>query len=146
MKKFLALLFVSVSIVAGAQNLAVLTHQAANTEAFRNGCPGGWPFGVVDIGASTIRSNLLAQGWKQMTRAELEAEKAALADAKDQWNQAQETAATTPKRDRDALIRQAKADLTTIVDSSGTLTAAQLSNSVRAMARILRALIEDLGY
>lgn len=146
MKKFLVLLFVSVSIVANAQNVAVWTHQAANTEAFRKGCPGGWPYSVQDIGASSIPADLLARGWKQMTRAELESAKAALADAKEQWNQAQEAAAATPKLDREALIRQAKADLTTIVESSGTLTAAQLSNSVRAMARILRALIEDLGY
>ena len=134
------------SLIAGAQNVAVLTHGAAGTDEFKRGCRGGWPYVAKDIGAAAIPADLLAQGWKQMTRVELEAAKAALADAKEQWNKAQETAAETPKRDRDALIRQAKADLTTIVDSSGTLTAAQLSNAVRSIARTLRAIIEDLGY
>jgi len=145
MKKLLSLLYF-VTLIASGQNVAVLTHQAANTEAFRNGCPGGWPFVIKDIGVTSIPANLLSQGWQQMTKAQLEATKASLAAAKEAWNLAQETATAAPKLDKEALIKQAKADLTTIVDTSGTLTAAQLSNSVRAVARILRALIEDLGY
>jgi len=146
MKTLLATLVLFASFIAGAQNVAVLTHGAAKTDEFKRGCPGGWPYAVKYIGAASIPADLLAQGWNQMTIAELEAARNTLAPAKEAWNLAQEAAATTPKRDRDALIRQAKSDLTAIVDSSGTLTAAQLSNSVRALARILRAIIEDLGY
>ncbi len=146
MKALLITLALFASFISSAQNFAVWTHQAANTKAFRDGCPGEWPYVAQDIGEKTIPADLVARGWKQMTKAELEAVRTALAQAKEAWNLAQEAAATTPKRDRDALIRQAKADLTTIVDSSGTLTAAQLSNAVRTLARTLRALIEDLGY
>lgn len=145
MKKLLSLLCF-VTLIASGQNVAVWTHQAANTEAFRKGCPGGWPYSVQDIGSASIPADLLARGWQQMTKVQLEATKTSLAAAKEAWNLAQETATATPKLDREALIKQAKADLTVIMDSSGTLTAAQLSNSVRAVARILRALIEDLGY
>lgn len=146
MKFILSILLFSVALVAGAQNVAVWTHEAAQTKAFRDGCPGGWPYVVKDIGAASIPADLLAQGWQQMTKSQLETVRTTLAQAKETWNLAQEASATTPKRDRDALIKQAKADLTTIVDSSGTLTAAQLSNAVRTIARTLRALIEDLGY
>jgi len=146
MRTLLISISLFVSLIAGAQNFAVLTHGAAGTDEFKRGCPGGWPYAVKDIGAASIPADLLSQGWQQMTKAQLDAVRTSLAGAKETWNLAQEAAATTPKRDRDALIRQAKADLTVIVDSSGTLTAAQLSNAVRTLARTLRALIEDLGY
>lgn len=60
------------------------------------------------------------------------------------YQAAQESAATQPKRDREAAIAQAIQDLKTIRDSSGTLTAAQLSNAVRALAKAVVALIEEL--
>ena len=146
MKALFLTLVLLTSCVASAQNVAVWTHEAAHTKAFQDGCPGGWPYVVKDMGKAPIPADLLAQGWQQMTKAQLDTVVKTLGPSKEAWNLAQEAAATTPKRDRDALIKQAKADLTTIVDSSGTLTAAQLSNSVRALARILRALVEDLGY
>lgn len=145
MKKLIllsVLLWASISV--NSQNLAVWTHQAANTDAFKNGCPGGWPYAVKDIGNKNITADLLTHGWVQMTKTQLEAAKSSLANAKETWNGAQEIATVAPKRDREALIKQAKADLTTIIDSSGTLTAAQLSNAVRTLAKTLRAIIEDI--
>lgn len=47
-------------------------------------------------------------------------------------------------RGRETVIRNAIADLKLIRDSSGTLTAAQLSNAVRAISKALVALIEEL--
>ena len=49
-----------------------------------------------------------------------------------------------PRKDRETAIRQAVADLILIRDSSGPLTAAQLSNAVRAISKALVALIEEL--
>ena len=60
------------------------------------------------------------------------------------YQAAQEATATKPKRDRETAIRQAIADLKLIRDSSGTLTAAQLSNAVRAISKALVALIEEI--
>ena len=62
----------------------------------------------------------------------------------DAYRAAQEAAATQPKRDREAVIRQAIDDLRTIRDSNGTLTALQLSNAVRAIAKALVAVIEEI--
>ena len=60
------------------------------------------------------------------------------------YQAAQEAAATQPKRDRDAIIRQAVDDLALIRDSSGPLTLAQLSNAVRALAKVVIAMIHAL--
>jgi len=60
------------------------------------------------------------------------------------YQAAQEAAATQPKRDRETAIQNAISDLKLIRDSTGPLTAAQLSNAVRALAKALVALIEEL--
>jgi len=60
------------------------------------------------------------------------------------YQAAQEAAATQPKRDRETVIQNAIADLKLIRDSSGTLTAAQLSNAVRAISKALVAFIEEI--
>jgi len=60
------------------------------------------------------------------------------------YQAAQEAASTQPKRDRETVIQNAIADLKLIRDSSGTLTAAQLSNAVRALAKAVVALIEEI--
>ena len=60
------------------------------------------------------------------------------------YQAAQESAATQPKRDREAAIRKAVEDLILIRDSSGTLTAAQVSNALRALAKSVVALIEEI--
>lgn len=139
MKTFLAFL-VTTSMCAVGQNFAVLL--AKDRPGTPAGFPGEWPTRAALVGAVKDPG----APWVLMTKAELDALRAANSAAKEVINQTQDTDSSAPKRDRDAIIRQAKADLTTIVESSGTLTGAQLSSAVRALARILRALVEDLGY
>lgn len=125
-------------------NFAVLL--AKDDSEAPQGIPPNWPTRVQSIGDATRLPDRYPDPWLLMSEKEVATLKAANEAAKEAWNSSKETEAAAPKRDRDALIRQAKADLTTIVDTTGALTAAQLSNAARATARILRALIEDLGY
>jgi len=82
------LTFLLMAFSACAQNVAVLTHGAAGTEEFSNGCPTNWPSAVVDIGAST---NLPPQcvatnGWVIWTQDKLAQTKADLASLKEAFN------------------------------------------------------------
>lgn len=125
-------------------NFAVLLAKD-DTEA-PQGIPPNWPTRVQSIGDAKRLPDKYPDPWVLMSDKEVETLKATNESAKATWNLSKETEAATPKRDREALIRQAKADMTAIVDTTGALPAAQLSNAARATARILRALIEDIGY
>lgn len=123
-------------------NHAILTHGAADTQEYRSGCPGEWPFRIIDIGISDVLPEGIASPWIVETAQQLKQRMLSLEAEKEVWNIAQEAAATQPKRDREAAIKQAIIDLKSIRDSTGSLTAAQLSNAVRVIARALLALIE----
>lgn len=138
MKAFLLILLTCAT--ASAQSFYVL--KAKDDPSSSPGLPPEWPVKAAEVGS--VKNPGVP--WVVLTRAQIDSLRAANLAAKEVVNQNLETESAAPKRDRDALIRQAKADLTTIVDSSGTLTAAQLSNAVRTIAKTLRALIEDLGY
>lgn len=75
-----------ISLSCFAQNVAVLTHQAANSDEFKAGMPGGWPAAQpVDIGSSsTLPVNLNAQ-WVVMSSVDYNAQLVALKPALDQW-------------------------------------------------------------
>ena len=79
-----------------------------------------------------------------MTQAQVDRWKTDHAAEMEAYQAAQESAATKPKRDRESAIQNAIADLKLIRDSSGTLTAAQLSNAVRAISKALVAFIEEI--
>jgi len=136
------ILFALLSTSAIAQNFAVLTHGAANTQEFISGCPSNWPARIIDIRSSTNLPKELTDPWFVESAAALKTRMTTLAAEKEAWNLSQESAATQPKRDRENAIKQAITDLRTIRDSTGTLTAAQLSNAVRVIARALLAVIE----
>lgn len=145
--KLACLLIISVSISTFAQNVAVLTHGAANTPEFKRGCPGEFPWQYFQIGKATeVPRDLPSPPWIVETEAQLKARFQSLEAEKEAWNVAQENTSTQPKRDRDALIKQAKDELRLIRDSSGTLTGAQISNAVRSIARTLLAVIDELGH
>lgn len=139
------LLLICLSVSGFAQNIAVLTHGAANTPEFRNGCPSNWPARYFSIGKATeVPRELQSPPWIVETEAQLKARFESLAAEKEAWNVTQEAAATQPKRDRETVIQNAIADLKLIRDSSGSLTAAQLSNAVRAISKALVAIIEEI--
>ena len=84
--KTITILFL-LCLSCAAQNFAVLTHGAANTDEFKNGCPTNWPYRTQDIGASTnlppdIKSD---DGWVVLTKEALDDLFAQNADAKDVW-------------------------------------------------------------
>lgn len=139
------ILLICLSVSCLAQNVAVLTHGAANTPEFRNGCPSNWPARYFSIGKATeVPRELQSPPWIVETEAQLKARFESLAAEKEAWNVTQEAAATQPKRDRETVIQNAIADLKLIRDSSGSLTAAQLSNAVRAISKALVAIIEEI--
>ena len=114
------------------------------------GMPENWPVKIQPIGEATELPPEYRAPWRFATQAQVEQWKsnhAAEIEVWDAaWNAAREAEATAPKRDREALIRQAKDELRLIRDSSGALSAANLSNAVRSIARTLLAVIEELGH
>ena len=142
MKTIIVYLLASCSLVA--QNLAVLTHGASNSEEFQRGCPSNWPAQVHSIGTATNLPPRYPPPWRLVTQAQVDRWKADHAAEMEVYQAAQEAAATQPKRDRETAIAQAVADLILIRDSTGPLTAAQLSNAVRAISKALVALIEEI--
>lgn len=136
----LVLFFTACSL--GAQNFAVLlARDNANAPL---GYPTNWPSIIQPIGSLTNLPPQFPPPWRFATGAQVEKWKTDHAAEMAAYQAAQEAAATQPKRDRETAIRKAVEDLILIRDSSGTLTAAQLSNAVRALAKALVALIEEL--
>lgn len=124
-----------------AQNFAVI--HAKDSEEHQD-LPPFWPVRQQPIGSETKLPSSFKAPWVFATQAQIDEWIKTNAVAKEIWNKAQEAAATQPKRDREAVIRQAIDDLRTIRDSNGTLTALQLSNAVRAIAKALVAVIEEI--
>lgn len=125
-----------------SQNFAVLlARDAASAPA---GYPTNWPVRVQPIGSLTNLPPQFPTPWRFATKAQVDKWMSDHAAEMEAYQAAQEAAATQPKRDRETAIRQAVADLILIRDSSGTLTAAQLSNAVRALSKTVVALIEEL--
>lgn len=108
------------------------------------GMPSNWPVELQPIGDAKELPPEYRAPWRFATGAQVAQWKANHADEIAEWNAAREAAATQPKRDRETAIAQAIQDLNTIRDSSGTLTAAQVSNALRALAKAVVAIIEEL--
>lgn len=140
--KILFLAIMLASIAANAQNFAVLLSQ--DSAKSPPGFPTNWPVEIMPIGDAKELPPKFPAPWRHATAAQVERWKTEHAAEMEAFQAAQEAAATQPKRDREAAIRQAVADLILIRDSSGTLTAAQLSNAVRAISKALVALIEEI--
>lgn len=139
MKTTIVILLLS-SLSLFAQNVAVLTHQAANSEKFQAGFPGGWPYArPVEIGTRTNLPPELSAPWVVMTRAALDAQMASLQPAVDAWvpPDAPDVAA------RRQLIADIVTDLRAIRQSSGTLTGAQMSNALRRISTLLLILLDE---
>lgn len=120
-------------------NVAVLTYEFANPQAVLEGCPPNWPYSIQDIGEATQLPKSLQPPWRVMSRAELDAQMKAMEAEKEAFN-AREPADVTSRKQ---LIADILSDLRAIRQSSGTLTAAQISNAMRQMAKALLLLIEE---
>jgi len=140
MKHLFAILLFGAS--ANAQNFAVLL--AKDSPVAPSGFPTNWPVEVQPIGAATNLPPRYPPPWRLVTQAQVDRWKTDHAAEMEAYQAAQEAASTQPKRDRETAIQNAISDLKLIRDSTGQLTAAQLSNAVRALAKALVALIEEL--
>lgn len=138
MKTILIILLFPLTLLA--QNVAVLTHGAANTQDFREGCPTNWPYRIIDIGrAEELPKDLPGSGWILLSREALKESMDTLSAAKEAWNSRETPAVTTRKQ----LIADIVSDLRAIRNSSGPLTAAQMSNAFRRIATVLLILLEE---
>jgi len=112
MKTLLATLVLFASFIAGAQNVAVLTHGAAKTDEFKLGCPAGWPYAWKDIGKSETLPDGFDSTWVVMSKLDLDARFKNLEPAKEAWNKqreesqaiAEEQAKAAKKSETDAII------------------------------------------
>lgn len=87
------IVFLCLSATAIAQNFAVLTHGAANSIAFRNGCPSNWPSSYRAIGnATNLPFGLHSPPWIIETEEQLNQRMTSLSGAIELWNKAQEDA------------------------------------------------------
>lgn len=129
------------AFTVNAQNFAVMH---AKDDPASVGIPDFWPVEVRPVGDAQQLPARFKAPWVLATQVQLNEWYTTNALAKAAWNAAQEAAATKPKRDRETAIQNAIADLKLIRDSSGTLTAAQLSNAVRVISKALVTLIEEL--
>lgn len=125
-----------------SQNVAVLL--ARDDASAPAGYPTNWPVRVQPIGSLTDLPPEFPPPWRFATKVQVDKWMSDHAAEMAAYQASQEAAATQPKRDRETAIQNAIADLKLIRDSSGTLTAAQLSNAVRALAKALVALIGEL--
>jgi len=141
MKTFLVICF-SISLSSFGQNFAVLL--AKDSLEAPAGFPTNWPVRVQPIGPLTNLPPQFPPPWRFATKAQVDKWMSDHAAEMEAYQAAQESASTKPKRDRESAIQNAIADLKLIRDSSGTLTAAQLSNAVRALAKAVVALIEEI--
>lgn len=128
--------------ISYGQNFAVLL--AKDIPKAPAGFPTNWPVEVQPIGAATNLPPRYPPPWRLVTQAQVDRWKTDHAAEMEAYQAAQEAAATQPKRDRETAIQNAISDLKLIRDSSGTLTAAQLSNAVRAISKALVAFIEEI--
>lgn len=134
------LLFLLSVASAFAQNVAVLSHEAANTPEFRDGIPALWPYRIVEVGkARELPKDLPGTGWVLLSHEELRTRMESLSAAKETWNNREEPSVTDRKQRVAAII----SDLRAIRQSSGTLPAAQLSAAVRQLATAILFLIEE---
>jgi len=137
MKKLFVYLLLSVS--CAAQNVAVLTHQDANSEKFQQGFPGAWPFSIQQLGKTNTLPDNLKPPWKLLTKAELAAVMAANIAAVNAWTEPEDPGKVTRRQ----LLVDTIADLRALRNSTGNLSAAQLSAAVRRMATLLLILLEE---
>ena len=142
MKYTIALLSLFWCVISSAENFAVLL--AKDKPDAPAGFPTNWPVQVQPIGSLTNLPPQYPPPWRFATGVQVEKWKTDHAAEMEAYQAAQESASTKPKRDRETAIAQAVQDLKLIRDSSGTLTAAQLSNAVRAISKALVAFIEEI--
>jgi len=129
-------------VSAFSQNFAVLL--ARDDSSAPSGFPTNWPTRVQPIGAASQLPAEFPPPWRFATKAQVDKWLSDHAAEMEAYQAARKAEETQPARDRETAIRNAIADLKVIRDSSGTLTGAQLSNAVRALAKALVALIEEL--
>lgn len=124
---------------AYSQNVAVLTYEFADPKAILGGCPKDWPYSIKRIGEAAELPKELSAPWKVVSETDLKAYMEANAAAKEAFNNREPEDITTRKQ----LIADIVQDLRTIRQSSGTLSAAQMSNALRRIATALLILIEE---
>jgi len=128
------------SFCAFGQNVAVLTHEAANSEKFQAGFPGGWPYArPVDIGARTNLPTELAAPWVVMTAAALKTQMEALQPAVDAWAPTESDEIRNRRQTLDRIISDFKA----VRDAQSNLAAAQVTAVLKEIVTVLLKMIEE---
>lgn len=132
------LLILLLGLSASAQNFAVLL--ARDDPSAPAGMPQNWPTRVQPIGAATSSVSYPTPPWRIFTEQQVRDWKAA--------NESLITAYLAAKEAEEAAAKQTKANalLTTlnqIANSTGNLSAAQLSEAVRALSRAILFMVKS---
>lgn len=118
--------------------IKLLDHQTANSAEFKGGCPGAWPREEVRVPDGTqLTPQEITRGFVLVTETEWAAIRASNQNAWDSWEasrKSQEDAALVTQR---VEINAVVEDLRAIRDSTGALSAGQLSLAARANAKAM---------
>lgn len=125
------------------QNFAVLL--AKDDTSAPSGFPTNWPSQVQPIGNAKELPAKFPPPWRFATEVQVQRWMADHTAEKAIWDAAQEAIATQPKRDRQALVRLALAELKNLKTSTGPLTNDQRDRALRRFAEILEAIIEEMN-
>lgn len=114
------------------------SHRSANSAEFQAGAPGEWPREEIAVSSDhRLSPDEMAAGWLLLSDEEWQAIRATHRAAWDAWEATRKAADDSALAVRRTEIDDAVNSLQQIRDSSGTLTAAQLSAAVRVLARAI---------
>lgn len=122
-------------------NYGLLTHEAANSEKFRSGFPGGWPYvKPVELGENDkLPAELPSPPWIVVTAEELRQRLEMLTPLVNAWTDP-EPEDVTARRQQIVTIRNKLRDLR---DFQGRMTLDDITAGLRQIAATLLIMIEE---
>lgn len=122
-------------------NVALLTHEAVNSEKFRIGFPGGWPYvKPVELGDSDkLPPELPSPPWVIVTAEELRQRLETLTPLVNAWVEPEQPEVTTRRQ----LIDEMKLELRKIENFVGNFNITEASIALKRLAKLLRIILEE---
>lgn len=122
-------------------NYGLLTHEAANSEKFRAGFPGGWPYATpVELGESSkLPDGLSSPPWVVVTAEELRQRMEALTPLVSAWTDP-EPVDIVARRQQIVTIRNKLRDLR---EFQGRMTLDDVTAGLRQIAAMLLILLDE---
>lgn len=138
-------MYLASALVAFAQNVAVLTHEAARTDDFKAGCPGAWPYKIEKLGKSAELPAHLPSDWVVMTEESLKDRMALLDADKADWNRSQEQKELAPAEAKKTESNAEIAELESVLKNWESADEKSRGEVLRKLLHLILQLLRDLG-